>query len=161
MKNDRYSKQPKFSKYRTDPAKRLPAPDMGAVRPIARGDIFFVRNNHAVGHEIQKCRPAVVVSNDVSNAVSSVLQVVFLTSQTKRLGMTDTVAVRCQGQLNAALCGQPASVDRSRLGTYAGHVTPAELSAINKALLFQFQLSLPVQPRSQPEADPGFEPSAA
>ena len=148
MKNDRYSKQPKFSKYRTDPAKRLPAPDMGAVRPIARGDIFFVRNNHAVGHEIQKCRPAV-------------LQVVFLTSQTKRLGMTDTVAVRCQGQLNAALCGQPTSVDRSRLGTYAGHVTPAELSAINKALLFQFQLSLPVQPRLQPEADPGFEPSAA
>lgn len=125
------------------------APDMGAVYPITRGDIFFAKERDAVGHEIKKDRPCVIVSNDRVNAFGTVLQVVFLTSQTKRLGRSDTVGVRCQGQTDAALCSQVTAVDRSRLGNYAGRVSADELAAIDRAILAQFQLPCYADPDTE------------
>jgi len=116
------------------------APDMGAVYPITRGDMFFARERATVGHEIKKVRPCVVVSNDRVNAFGTVLQVVFLTSQIRRLSQSDTVGVRCLGQTDVALCGQVTTVDRSRLKNYIGRVSADELAAIDRAILAQFQL---------------------
>jgi mRNA interferase MazF len=45
-----------------------------------RGDVWLVSLDPTVGHEIQKTRPAVVVTNDVYNRYNSVLLVVPLTS---------------------------------------------------------------------------------
>jgi len=141
MKKANNNKSRRIANYNDRLRSLTVAPDMGAVYPITRGDIFFARERATVGHEIKKERPCVVVSNDRVNAFGTVLQVVFLTSKTKYLGRSDAVGVRCLGQTDVAMCGQVTTVDRSRLRNYIGRVSADELAAIDRAILAQFQLA--------------------
>lgn len=52
---------------------------------IKRGEIYWVQLDPTVGSEIQKTRPAVVVSNNSSNQASSTITIVPLTSQIKHV----------------------------------------------------------------------------
>jgi mRNA interferase MazF len=46
-----------------------------------RGEIYLVHFDPAVGHEIQKIRPAVIIQNDVSNQYSPITIVAGISSQ--------------------------------------------------------------------------------
>ena len=50
-----------------------------------RGEVWWVRFDPAVGGEIRKRRPAVILSNDRSNRFLNRVQVVPLTSKTDRV----------------------------------------------------------------------------
>ena len=52
---------------------------------MKRGEVYWVRFDPAVGGEIQKTRPAVIVSNDQTNKYLNRVQVVPITSQTDKL----------------------------------------------------------------------------
>jgi mRNA interferase MazF len=52
---------------------------------MQRGEVWWVNFDPSVGGEIQKKRPAVIVSNDVANRILNRVQVVPLTSQTARV----------------------------------------------------------------------------
>jgi mRNA interferase MazF len=52
---------------------------------MKRGEVWWINFDPAVGGEIQKKRPAVIVSNDISNKYLNRFQVVPLTGNVDRL----------------------------------------------------------------------------
>jgi mRNA interferase MazF len=53
--------------------------------PIERGDVYWVSFDPSLGGEIQKTRPAIVLSNNAANLVMNRIQVVPITSKTNRV----------------------------------------------------------------------------
>src|SRR3990170_3213761 len=67
-----------------------PKPSSGRKRPsrtspMKRGEVWWVNFKPAVGGEVRKQRPAVIVSNDAANKYLNRLQVVPCTSSVERL----------------------------------------------------------------------------
>jgi len=110
-----------------------------------RGDIFWVNLDPAVGTEIKKKRPAVVVSNDAANRRYHQVTVVPLTSQKVSavepfqafIGRDESGL----GKDSKALAEQIRTVSKFRLGGYAGHLSNRLLSAIEQAIRIHLSLS--------------------
>ena len=108
---------------------------------VKRGDVFYVEPNSTYGHEMRSGRPAVIVSNDINNRHSPVVEVVYLTTRPKP-DLPTHVMVRATGTPSTALCEQVSSVDRSRLGSFCGSCTVKEMQSIDTALLISLGLDL-------------------
>lgn len=107
--------------------------------PIYRGEMFYVFPRECTGSEQQSGRPAIVVSNDMNNAKSSVVEVVYLTTQEKDYLPTH-VTIKSAPRESTALCEQIHSVSIDRLGDYVGRVSQQEMQLIDIALLVSLQL---------------------
>lgn len=101
---------------------------------IKRGDIYYIGGGYSVGSETRSRRPAVVVSNDMNNKHSTVLEVVYLTSQPKHFLPTH-VDILSAPRKSIALCEQITSVAAERFGDYCGRVTEQELQLIEAAMM--------------------------
>lgn len=109
--------------------------DFYGRRDIKRGDIYYINNNRGqVGSEMKKDRPAIIVSNDMSNRYSNEVTVVFLTSQPKK-DMTTHVTILSTGRESIALCEAPTTLDKQRVNNYLGHVSRREMEAADEGLL--------------------------
>lgn len=108
---------------------------------MRRGEIYYCTQSVTTGDVIwSENRPCVVVSNDHLAATSTVVDVVFLTTQDKK--PMDTHAVVCaSARPGTALCEQIVAVPKSALGDYAATCTPAEMAAIDEALIASLGLS--------------------
>lgn len=102
-------------------------------KEIRRGDIFYITKYPTYGSEQRPARPAIVVSNDVCNAKSDVVEVVYLTTR-KKPAMPTHVEIWCNGRRSLALCEQISSVAVDRLGGLKCHATPDEMLLIDQAL---------------------------
>lgn len=106
---------------------------------VRRGEIWWVSFDPAIGGEIRKTRPAVVVSNDRYNAGSNRVQVIPVTTSEKRLYVFEAyVAVR--GRECKAMADQIKTVARERIREKIGHVTIEEMKAIETAIRIQLAL---------------------
>ncbi len=120
-----------------------------AAPPIVmKGDIWFVEKFNTTGSEQSSGRPAIIVSNDMNNACSSVVEVVYLTTQPKN-DLPTHVTIRSMGKPSTALCEQITSVYIDRLGKFYGKVTDEELAKIDIAM----QVSLGIDARHESGAD--------
>lgn len=109
---------------------------------IKRGDVYFIeRDGEETGSEQRAGRPAIVVSNNVQNLTSDVVQVVYLTTRPKN-DLPTHVTIRSTGMLSTALCEQVTSIDVSRLGDWKCQCTQTEMEAINQALLISLGLEI-------------------
>lgn len=106
---------------------------------ILRGDIFYIRKADTYGHEIESGRPAVIVSNDLCNKHSPVVEVVYLTSKEKK-PMPTHVEIVCRVP-STALCEQIASVSTERLGDFIRCCTDDEMKQIDNALMVSLGIS--------------------
>ena len=98
---------------------------------MKRGEIYYIKNENAVGCEQRGIRPAVIVGNDLGNKYSPVLLVVYFTLQRKK-HLPTHVYVRGQG---TALCEQIFTIDKTRLLQKKGECSSSDMERINKALL--------------------------
>lgn len=99
---------------------------------IRRGGCYWVENLNAVGHEMMKTRPAVVVSCGALAGTSPVVNVVYLSNTDKE--REGYVRVRTEKGLSVAHCENIYSVDKSRLGTYLGQCGEEEMAKIDAAI---------------------------
>lgn len=115
------------------------------MRNIRQGDVWFigaapVPGGGTVGNEIWSGRPGIVVSNDIINKRSGVVQIVYLTSSQRRYVNVTHVTVHTNNQESIAVCNQVTNVDTSRLSNYIGHISDQELHDIQNGISFALGL---------------------
>ena len=106
---------------------------------IRRGEIWWTDFGEAVGGEIRKTRPAVIVSNDDSNSILNRVQVLPVSSSVHRVYPSEAL-IRINGKLNKAMADQIATADKKRIHRCIGRVTRDEMKAIEKAIRTQLGL---------------------
>jgi mRNA interferase MazF len=107
---------------------------------MRRGEVWWVAFDPAVGSEIQKTRPAVIVSNDAANRNLSRVVVVPVTSATGRQYPGEAL-VTVGGQSSKALADQIMAADKKRLKTLAGTLSKVDMLAVEDAI--KVHLALP------------------
>ena len=103
-----------------------------------RGEIYLVALDPAVGHEIQKTRPALVIQNDVSNRYSPITIVAAITSRFATPPHPREVVIELAEsglpQRSAVVTNQIRSVDRSRVTRRLGKLSAMSMQRVNDAL---------------------------
>lgn len=89
-------------------------------RAISRGDVYWVNLDPTIGSEIQKTRPALVVSPDDLNAALSRVIIAPLTSAGQPMGCRPEVVF--QNKAARILLDQVRCVDKVRLGKKMGQI---------------------------------------
>jgi len=79
-----------------------------------RGDIYWVILDPAIGSEIRKTRPCIVISNNAQNKKSLRIIVAPITSQLKKIYPFEA-KVEVDGKEGKALLDQIKTVDKQRL----------------------------------------------
>jgi mRNA interferase MazF len=101
-----------------------------------RGEVWLVSLDPTIGHEVQKTRPAVVVTGDVYNELNWVVLVMPLTSATT--AEYDQVLIQPpEGGLHnssVTLPDQLRAVDRRRLVSRLGVLQPGSIRLIDRSL---------------------------
>jgi mRNA interferase MazF len=106
---------------------------------MKRREVWWVSFDPSVGGEIKKKRPAVIVSNDVSNKFLNRIQVVPLTSKTDHLYPSEALVV-LEGKESKAMADQLATVSKSRLFRRAGILSPEDMRKIEEAIKIQLDI---------------------
>jgi mRNA interferase MazF len=103
-----------------------------------RGEIYLVRFDPTVGHEIRKSRPAVIVQNDVSNRYSAITIVAAISSQFSEPPFPREVIIEPEEsglpKRSAVIANQIRSVDRERLLARLGRLSAPSLRRVDESL---------------------------
>jgi mRNA interferase MazF len=106
---------------------------------MRRGEVWWVDFDPAVGGEIRKRRPAVIVSNDSANRFLNRVQVVPLSSDTAKLYPSEA-KVRIGNAESKAMADQLTTADKSRLSERLGMLSAADLRAVEAVIRVQLAL---------------------
>lgn len=106
---------------------------------MRRGEVWWVKFDPAIGGEIRKTRPAVIVSNDEANVFQNRVQVVPTTSSTRPLRPWEA-AIEVGGAVSKAQADQIRTVAKERLLTRLGSITRPEMRDLERAIRAQLDL---------------------
>ena len=101
-----------------------------------RGEVWWVSFDPSVGGEIQKTRPAVILSNDAANTALNRVIVVPITSQVAKVYPGEAL-VTVNGEQRKAMADQIMTASKQRLRSKLGALSRADLTAVENAVLMQ------------------------
>lgn len=110
---------------------------------IRRGDIHYIDIPNAIGHEMMKDRPGIIISCDALNLTRPVVTVVLLTGSEQpkyphNVEIKSIISAR-HGK-STARCDHIYTVDKTRVGKRMGCCTGTELAAVDDAILLTLGL---------------------
>lgn len=103
------------------------------MRAPRRGEVWWVALDPAVGTEIRKTRPAVVVSNDSCNRYGGRVVVLPVTSHVESVYPGEAL-IDVAGKPARALGDQIRSLDRSRMRRRLDTLSEDDMQAVDAAL---------------------------
>jgi mRNA interferase MazF len=107
---------------------------------VKRGEVWWVEFDPAVGSEIRKTRPAVMVSNDAANRNLARVVVVPMTSYSDRI-YPGEAAITLNGERRKVLADQIMAADKTRLTSQLGTLSKTARQNVESAI--KLHLGLP------------------
>ena len=108
--------------------------------PMNRGEVWWVSFAGSSGGEVQKTRPAVIVSNDAANKHANRVQVVPLSSKTDKLYPCEAI-VTVGERKSKAMADQIMTVTKTRLAERMGLLSATEMQGVDMAIRIQLALA--------------------
>ena len=107
---------------------------------MKRGEVWWVQFDPAVGSEVKKTRPAIIISNDAANRNLARVMVMPLTSNTAQVYPGEAL-VTVAGQQSKAMADQIMAADKARLTRLAGSLSKPDLVAAEDAIRMHLGLA--------------------
>jgi mRNA interferase MazF len=104
-----------------------------------RGEVWWVSFDPSVGGEIQKTRPAVVLSNDSANAALNRVIVVPISSQVAKIYPGEAL-ITLNGEQRKAMADQVMTISKQRLKNKLGFLSRTDVTAVETALMLQLAI---------------------
>jgi len=104
-----------------------------------RGEIWWTDFDPSIGCEVQKTRPAVIVSNNSSNSRIARVVVIPLSSQVGHLYPSETL-VRAGGKQAKAMVDQITVADKSRLRNRIGTLSQSDMWTLEESIKLHLAL---------------------
>jgi mRNA interferase MazF len=98
-----------------------------------RGEVYWIKLDPALGTEIRKTRPAVVISNDSCNRYGARVVVLPITSNVQSLYPGEAL-IHIGGKPGRVLGDQIRSIDKSRLRSRIATLSRAEILEVEQAV---------------------------
>ncbi len=112
---------------------------MAADPAPRRGEVWLVSFDPSVGGEIQKTRPAMVLSNDTANALLNRVQLVPVSSQVSRLYPAEAY-VTLNGERRKAMADQITTASKQRLIRRLDALSKDDVEAVARVVCVQLGL---------------------
>lgn len=106
---------------------------------MKRTEVWWVDFDPSIGGEIQKLRPAIIVSNNTANRLLNRLQVVPVSSQVQILYPGEAY-VTLNGQQRKALADQITTVSKLRVRNQLGQLSSTDMADVEQAMKVQLGL---------------------
>jgi mRNA interferase MazF len=108
---------------------------------MKRGEVWWVEFDPAIGSEIAKRRPAIIISNDSANRNLSRVVVIPVTNSTARVFPGEAL-VRIGHQTSKAMADQIMAADKSRLKGQLGAISKTDLELVENAIRVHLGLAM-------------------
>lgn len=106
-----------------------------------RGEVWWVSFEPAIGGEVHKLRPAVIISNNASNKFLNRVQIVPITSKIDRLYPSEAYVMLNEKKCKA-MADQLTTASKLRLLNLEGRLSNSDMQKVEHAVRVQLGLSI-------------------